>query len=51
MRFKDKYSPERDIGKPEDVDKIFLEDEAYAVCELLELILDKLEHIRLSSNK
>ena len=46
MRFEEKYT--NDSAKAGE--KILLEKEAYAVCELLEKILDKLEHTRLTNN-
>ena len=47
MRFKDKYVMRTAEGKG----KVIISAEAFSVCELLELILDKLEHIRLGANK
>ena len=48
MRFKDKYTNVKDLIDP---DRIIISPEAYAICELIEKILDKLEHIRLGANK
>lgn len=35
MEFKDKYCNEKDKDKPENINKIVLTNESFAVCELL----------------
>ena len=42
MSVKDKYSP----AKEDDKDKLVMSNGAYAVCEMLEELIDKLEKLR-----
>ena len=47
MKVKDKYSS----AKEDDKTKLVMSNGAYAVCEMLELLINKLEHTRLSNMK
>ena len=51
MRFEDKFVRESEAMKPEHKDKISIGNDTYAIMDALENIINKLEHIRLSSNK
>ena len=48
MKFKDKYDK---VTKDKKDSKVIISDEAFAIGDMLQDILDKLEHLRLSNLK
>ncbi|MEK7661937.1 MAG: hypothetical protein AAB355_00325 [Patescibacteria group bacterium] len=51
MEFKEKYISQFENAQKADASKIVLSNDAYAQCEMLDLLIKKLEHLRLSSMK
>ena len=46
MNFKDKYT--LDKTKDEDKDKVQLSADAYSICDMIQDLINKIEHARLS---
>lgn len=42
----DKYTISTEAAKPENKDKIIISNDAYAVCEFINKLMDKLESLR-----
>jgi len=51
MKLEEKYTNTTEKDKECNKDKIILSDDAYAVCDFIEILVNKIEHIRLSLNK
>ena len=48
MKFADKYTYESIKTDPKEADKIVLSNDAFAVGEMIEALVNKIEHLRLS---
>ena len=48
MKFKEKYGREADKGLPKNKDKNIISDDAFAVGEMIENLINKIEHVRMS---
>lgn len=48
MKFEDKYTSESEKSKPENKDKKVITDDAYAIAEIINALINKIEHLRTS---
>jgi len=47
MKLKEKYISKTENDKKPDIKKIILSDDAYAICEFIEMLIVKIEQTRL----
>ena len=47
-KLSEKYIPTSEKSKPENKDKKVLSDDAFAICEFIEHLINKIEHTRRS---
>jgi len=48
MKFTEKYKRESEKETDENKDKLILSDDAFAIGEVIEMLINKIEHARLS---
>ena len=48
MKFTLKYTSESEKEKPENKDKVVISDESFALCEMINELINKIERTRLS---
>ena len=48
MQFEDKYTSVSEKSKPENKDKKVITDDAYALAEVIDQLIKKIEHLRTS---